>query len=270
MRFDDLAPKEGLTLAQPLRDLQLAFGYSQEDLRVLMAPMAANGEEPLGSMGNDNALAVLSDQRPRAVLLLQAALRAGHQPADRPDPRVDRHVAGHRRRRRGQPAARPLPSTRASWSWTSRSCATASSRRCARWSTRGSSRTRSTSRGRCRTAPRACTPRLAEICDEAHDAIATGVNILILSDRGIGRRRAPIPSLLAVAAVHHHLVREGTRLQTGLVLESGEPREVHHFATLIGYGASADQPLRRVRDDRRAGRRGPHPRRRVRRRGRAS
>src|SRR3954470_706261 len=84
--------------------------------------------------------------------------------------------------------------------------------------------------------------RLAQICDEAHDAVAQGVNVLILSDRGIGRRRAPIPSLLAVAAVHHHLLRPGTRLQTGLVLESGEPREVHHFATLIGYGASAINP----------------------------
>src|SRR4051794_26299724 len=84
--------------------------------------------------------------------------------------------------------------------------------------------------------------RLAQICDEAHDAVASGFNVLILSDRGIGKRRAPIPSLLAVAAVHHHLVREGTRLQTGLVLESGEPREVHHFATLIGYGASAINP----------------------------
>ena len=69
-----------------------------------------------------------------------------------------------------------------------------------------------------------------------------GVNILILSDRAVGPERAPIPSLLAVAAVHHHLVREGTRLRAGLVLESGEPREVHHFATLIGYGASAINP----------------------------
>ena len=84
-------------------------------------------------------------------------------------------------------------------------------------------------------ARRACARRPTQ-------ALADGVNILILSDRAIGPERAPIPSLLAVAAVHHHLVREGTRLQTGLVLESGEPREVHHFATLIGYGASAINP----------------------------
>ncbi|MDQ3371977.1 MAG: glutamate synthase-related protein, partial [Actinomycetota bacterium] len=84
--------------------------------------------------------------------------------------------------------------------------------------------------------------RLAEICDEAHDALAVGVNVLILSDRRMGKRRVPIPSLLAVGAVHHHLVRAGTRLRCGLVLESGEPREVHHMATLIGYGVGAINP----------------------------
>src|SRR6202020_3608518 len=71
---------------------------------------------------------------------------------------------------------------------------------------------------------------------------AEHVNIIILSDRLLGPRRAPIPSLLAVSSVHHHLVREGTRLRAGIVLESGEPREVHHFATLIGYGAVAINP----------------------------
>ena len=80
------------------------------------------------------------------------------------------------------------------------------------------------------------------MCAEADEALAEGINVLVLSDRGLGPERAPIPSLLAVGAVHHHLVREGTRLQAGLVLESGEPREVHHFATLIGYGASAINP----------------------------
>src|SRR6478735_4468291 len=77
------------------------------------------------------------------------------------------------------------------------------------------------------------------VCAEASESIARGVNILILSDRNVGVDRVPIPSLLAVAAVHHHLVRAGNRLQAGLVLESGEPREVDHFATLSGYGVSA-------------------------------
>src|SRR5207302_11119656 len=83
---------------------------------------------------------------------------------------------------------------------------------------------------------------IERICRQAAEAIAERVNIIILSDRRIGPRRAPIPALLAVAAVHHHLVREGTRLRAGIILESGEPREVHHFATLIGYGASAINP----------------------------
>src|SRR5271157_1414384 len=83
---------------------------------------------------------------------------------------------------------------------------------------------------------------IERICGKAREAIAEGVNIIILSDRQVSPRRAPVPSLLAVAAVHHHLVLEGTRLRAGIILESGEPREVHHFATLIGYGASAVNP----------------------------
>jgi glutamate synthase domain-containing protein 2/glutamate synthase domain-containing protein 3 len=90
--------------------------------------------------------------------------------------------------------------------------------------------------------PEGMRAALARVCDQAHDAIAAGINIIILSDRELNSRRAPIPALLAVAAVHHHLVREGTRLRAGLIVESGEPREVHHFATLIGYGASAVNP----------------------------
>src|SRR5256884_2891382 len=83
---------------------------------------------------------------------------------------------------------------------------------------------------------------IERIGGEASEAVAQAVNIIVLSDRNLGPGRAPIPSLLAVASVHHHLVREGTRLRAGIILESGEPREVHHFATLIGYGASAINP----------------------------
>src|SRR4051812_28211172 len=90
--------------------------------------------------------------------------------------------------------------------------------------------------------PDGMSARLTNVCDEAYDAIQAGINVIILSDRAVSPDRAAIPSLLAVAAVHHHLVLLGTRLRCGLVLESGEPREVHHFATLIGYGASAINP----------------------------
>ena len=84
--------------------------------------------------------------------------------------------------------------------------------------------------------------RLEEICGEASELVAGGVNIIVLSDRNLGPERAPIPSLLATGAVHHHLVREGTRLQIGLVVETGEAREVHHIASLIGFGAAAVNP----------------------------
>src|SRR5437660_11573146 len=81
-----------------------------------------------------------------------------------------------------------------------------------------------------------------EVCQKINQSVRDGYNVVVLSDRGVNKEWAPIPSLLAVAGVHHHLIREGTRTQVGLVLESGEPREVHHFALLIGYGAGAINP----------------------------
>ena len=83
---------------------------------------------------------------------------------------------------------------------------------------------------------------LESIFTQADEAIAAGSNIIILSDRGVDQDSAPIPALLAVAGLHHHLIRQGTRTLVGIVLESGEPREVHHFATLIGYGCGAINP----------------------------
>src|SRR6185369_4906669 len=83
---------------------------------------------------------------------------------------------------------------------------------------------------------------LDELCRQASKAIFEGYGILVLSDRDVTREQAPIPALLAVSAIHHHLIREGTRTQVGFVIESGEPREVHHFALLLGYGAAAINP----------------------------
>src|SRR5207248_9145701 len=83
---------------------------------------------------------------------------------------------------------------------------------------------------------------LTELCRQASLAIEQGYSIIVLSDRGHDEKRAPIPSLLATGAVHHHLIREGTRTRCGIIVESGEPREVHHFALLIGYGAGAINP----------------------------
>ena len=83
---------------------------------------------------------------------------------------------------------------------------------------------------------------LSDLFKKASKAIAEGLNIIILSDRGVDAKNAPIPALLAVSGLHHHLIREGTRTRVGLVLESGEPREVHHFSLLIGYGCGAINP----------------------------
>jgi glutamate synthase (ferredoxin) len=94
----------------------------------------------------------------------------------------------------------------------------------------------------CPTAAKNLEAALAKLFSEADKAIADGVNILVLSDRGISKELVPIPALLAVASLHHHLIRSGTRTKAGLVLESGEPREVHHFALLIGYGCTAINP----------------------------
>jgi glutamate synthase (NADPH/NADH) large chain/glutamate synthase (ferredoxin) len=242
VHFDDLDPAHvTMTGVEPTRLRQLAFGYTQEDLRVLIAPMAARGEEPIGSMGNDQALAVLSDRRPplpsyfkqlfaqvtnppidpiRESIVMSLGTGVGSEQnllSETPEHAHQlvmsqpilrnweletlRHVSHDVFRAHTIDITWPLAEGVAGLQL-----------------------------------------RLAQICDEAHDAIEAGTNIIILSDRRMGPNRVAIPALLAVAATHHHLVREGTRLRAGLVLESGEPREVHHMATLIGFGASAINP----------------------------
>ncbi len=242
VHFDDLPPSEAVTISdQPLHARQRAFGYTQEDLRVLLTPMARDGMEPVGSMGNDLALAVLSDQAPplfsyfkqlfaqvtnppidpiREEIVMSLATSLGternlfdetpehaHKLILRQPILLNRELETLRHVAHEEFSARTLDVT---WPIAE--------------GTAGMERA------------------LERLCERSQEAIAEGVNILILSDRSLGPLRAPIPSLLAVSSVHHHLVREGTRLRAGIVLESGEPREVHHFATLIGYGVSAINP----------------------------
>ncbi len=242
VHFDDLPPSEAVTISdQPLHARQRAFGYSQEDLRVLLTPMARDGAEPVGSMGNDVSLAVLSDQAPplfsyfkqlfaqvtnppidpiREEIVMSLATSLGternlfdetpehaHKLILRQPILLNRELETLRHVAHDEFSARTLDIT-----WPIAEGAAGMER------------------------------ALERLCARAQEAIAEGVNILILSDRSLGPLRAPIPSLLAVSTVHHHLVREGTRLRAGIVLESGEPREVHHFATLIGYGVSAINP----------------------------
>ncbi|MBA3328243.1 MAG: glutamate synthase large subunit [Solirubrobacterales bacterium] len=242
VHFDDLAQAHvTMTGVQPTRLRQLAFGYTQEDERVLIAPMASTGAEPIGSMGNDNALAVLSDRRPPLFSYFkQLFAQVTNPPIDSIRENIVMSLGAGVGAERNLLSESPehahqlvmdQPILRNHELETLRKVHDEVFRAHTidiTWPVENG--------------PRAMRARLARLCDEAHDAVAAGVNILILSDRQLGPRRVAIPSLLAVAAVHNHLVRGGTRLRTGLVLESGEPREVHHMATLIGYGCSAINP----------------------------
>jgi len=242
VHFDELEPAHvTLTGVEPGHTRRLAFGYSQEDLRVLITPMAAKGEEPIGSMGNDAALAVLSDQRPPLFSYFkQLFAQVTNPPIDPIRESIVMSLSTGVGAELNLLAETPehahqlvmdQPILRNAELETLRHVSHDI------FSAETIDITWPVAQG-----AEGMTRALAEVCDAASAAIAAGVNVVILSDRAVRKDRAPIPALLAVAAVHHHLVREGTRLRAGLVLESGEPREVHHFATLIGYGASAINP----------------------------
>ncbi len=228
-------------LGAPLRQLQLAFGYSQEDMRVMLAPLARNAEEAVGSMGNDTPLAALSNRSPLLYSYFkQLFAQVTNPPIDSTRESIVmsvQSVVGSERNLLDEtPAhARQLvienPILR----------------------DHELERLRGIESSVFASETLDCTWPVSEgaagleraierLCAEADEALATGANILILSDRAVGPERVPVPSLLAVSAVHHHLVRQGTRLQAGLIVESGEPRSVQSVATLIGYGAAAVNP----------------------------
>ena len=240
--FSELPASDQVTLSdQPIQLRQRAFGYSLEDLRVLLAPMARDGAEPIGSMGNDLSLAVLSDQAPPLFSYFkQLFAQVTNPPIDPIREEVVMSLAtslGTERNLFGETPAHAHKLVLDQPILLNRALETLRHVSHEEFAARTIDITWSVADG-----VAGIDDALARVCAEAHDAIAAGVNIIVLSDRLLGPRRVPIPSLLAVAAVHHHLVREGTRLRAGIILESGEPREVHHFATLIGYGASAINP----------------------------
>ena len=220
---------------------QQLFGYTHEDLRILIGPMALKGEEPVGSMGTDTPLAVLSN-RPRLLYdyFQQLFAQVTNPPLDaireelvtqmatsigpernllKPEPESCRQIKLKTPVLDNQELARirymNLPGFRSITLPMLFSVAEGG---------------------------KGLDHALEELCRKASQAIADGYTFLILSDRGVCKELAPIPALLATAGVHHHLVREGTRTRLGLVIESGEAREVHHAALLIGYGAGAINP----------------------------
>jgi glutamate synthase (NADPH) large chain len=236
---------DGAPAKETLLDRQQAFGYTQEDLKFLMAPMAANAEEAVGSMGNDSPLAVLSDKNKplynyfkqlfaqvtnppidsiREQIVMSLVSFIGPKPnlldinAVNPPLRLEvsqpvldfndmaklRDIAAHSR---GKFKSYTLDITYP-----------------AAWGREG------------------VEAKIASLCAEAVDAIKSGHNILIVSDRAMSAERVPVPALLALSAIHQHLVKAGQRCNAGLIMETGSARETHHFALLAGYGAEAVHP----------------------------
>jgi glutamate synthase domain-containing protein 2/glutamate synthase domain-containing protein 1/glutamate synthase domain-containing protein 3 len=240
--FAELEPSDQVTISdQPLRTRQRAFGFSQEDLRVLLTPMARDGAEPIGSMGNDQSLAVLSEQAPPLFSYFkQLFAQVTNPPIDPIREEIVMSLATSLGSERNLFEETPEHAHKLVLSQPillNRELETLRHVSHDVFAARTINTTWSQDTGAAGLAE-----ALERICREASEAVEERVNIIVLSDRLVGPRRVPIPSLLAVAAVHHHLVREGTRLRAGIILESGEPREVHHFATLIGYGAVAINP----------------------------
>ncbi len=240
--FKDLPPSSEVTLSdQPLRLRQRAFGYTQEDLKVLLAPMAVDAAEPIGSMGNDLSLAVLSDQAPPLFSYFkQLFAQVTNPPIDPIREEIVMSLATTLGNERNLFEETPEHAHKLLLDQPillNRELETLRHVDHEVYKARTIDATWLVQKG-----PAGLAEAIERLCRTASEAIAEGANILILNDRLLGPRRVPIPSLLAVGAVHHHLVLEGTRLRAGIIVESGEPREVHHFATLIGYGASAINP----------------------------
>ncbi len=233
------------TGAASLLDRQQGFGFTQEDVKFLLTPMATAGEEALGSMGNDSPLAVLSDKnKPLYNYFKQLFAQVTNPPIDpireaivmslvsfigpKPNLLDINQVNPPMRLEVAQPVL---------------DFADMAKLRDIERHTQGKFRSYTLDI----TYPLAwghegVEAKLASLCAEAVDAIKTGKNILIISDRSISATQLAIPALLALSAIHQHLVREGLRTIAGLVVETGTAREVHHFAVLAGYGAEAVHP----------------------------
>jgi glutamate synthase (NADPH/NADH) large chain len=220
---------------------QRAFGYTDEDVRFLMTPMAVNGEEPIGSMGTDTPLACLSDKpQPLFNYFKQLFAQVTNPPIDPIREEMVMSLVSYIGKERNILAETPMH------------CHTLKLPHPI-LTNRDLEKLRRVSQGDFLATTLSALFPVAEgevgleraldgLCRRATLSIQDGYTILILSDRGINNQYAPIPSLLAMTAVHNHLVREGLRTQAALIIESGEPREVMHYALLIGYGASAINP----------------------------
>jgi glutamate synthase domain-containing protein 2/glutamate synthase domain-containing protein 1/glutamate synthase domain-containing protein 3 len=220
---------------------QQAFGYTFEDLRFIIQPMGADGVQPLGSMGTDTPLAVLSN---KSQLLYNYFKQLFAQVTNPPIDPIREEIVTSTEIMLGGEGNILEPTAESSRMIKLKHPILANEEL---------EKLRQVNRPgfKAVTLPilfeaagdaKNLEAALAKLFAGADKAIADGVNILVLSDRGISKELAPIPALLAVSGLHHHLIRSGTRTKVGIVLESGEPREVHHFALLIGYGCTAINP----------------------------
>ncbi|MDF1479839.1 glutamate synthase large subunit [Leifsonia sp. H3M29-4] len=220
---------------------QRTFGYTEEEVRILISPMAANGAEPLGAMGSDTPIAVLSD-RPR--LLFDYFTQQFAQVTNPPLDSIREEVVTSMKLGLG-PERNLLDATPEHARQVSLDFPVIDNDELAKIQhiKPGSSLTY-TVRGlyRMDKGPKAMEKRLAKMCEEVDEAITNGAEFIVLSDRDSTKELAPIPSLLMLATVHHHLIREQNRMKVGLIVEAGDVREVHHVALLVGYGASAINP----------------------------
>ncbi|WP_159910819.1 glutamate synthase-related protein [Pantoea sp. 18069] len=248
IKLDDVGskgPVQPPVATLPLLERQQAFGFTQEDIKFLLAPMAAKGEEGVGSMGNDSPLAVLSDRnKPLYNYFRQMFAQVTNPPIDpireaivmslvsfigpkpnlldinqvNPPMRLEVHQpvldfeAMDKLRNIAQHTQGKFKSETIDITYP------------LSWGKQG------------------VEAKLASLCAQAVDAIRGGANILIISDRALSATQVAIPALLALSAIHQHLVREGLRTTAGLVVETGTAREIHHFAVLAGYGAEAVHP----------------------------
>ena len=220
---------------------QQAFGYTFEDLRVLMVPMARDGVEAIGSMGTDTPLAVLSE---KPQLLYNYFKQLFAQVTNPPIDCIREEIVTSTETTIGA-EGNLLQPTPESARLIELKSPILSNEDFARLKHLKDPHFKSVTLPilfKATGGSEALEVAMDRMCDAASKAIADGANILILSDRGVNAEMAPIPALLAVSGLHHHLIRQGTRTRAGVVLESGEPREVHHFALLIGYGCGAINP----------------------------
>jgi len=241
----DPSPASGTGVGASLLDRQQAFGYTQEDVRLLMQPMALDGEEPVGSMGNDAALPVLSDRDKILYAYFKQMFAQVTNPAIDPireqlvmslvsfvGPKPNlldiNNINPPMRLEVAQPVLdhKDMAKIRSIHAYTSGKFRCHELDICypVAWGSEG------------------VEARLASLCAQAVDAVRAGYNILIITDRRLDADNVAIPALLAASALHQHLIQAGLRTSTGLVVETGSAREVHHFALLAGYGVEAVHP----------------------------